>query len=78
VKTGMAKIKLIGYAAEILGYREKTIKIRKPTRLARLLKFPEKVETQRLIILINDAPATLDSIVTDKDEIRIIQMLGGG
>jgi len=74
----MAKIKLIGYVAELLGYREKTLKIKKPLRLQELLHFPRKTETSRLIILVNGAPATPESKITDEDEVVIMQMLGGG
>ena len=78
MKMNMTKIKLIGYVAEIFGYREKIIKLEKPLRLAELLSFPKNVETDRLIILVNGIPATLESIVANEDEILIMQMLGGG
>jgi|Deesub1362B_J571_1020462.scaffolds.fasta_scaffold10679_2 sulfur carrier protein ThiS len=74
----MAKIRLIGYVAEIFGYREKTVKIEKPLRIEELFLFPENMEKKRLIILINGVPATLESKVTDRDELVIMQMVGGG
>jgi len=77
----MVKIKLIGYIAEIFGYREKTVKIEKPIQLKELLRSPQKLENidqERIIILINGAPATLNSTIKDKDEITMMQIVSGG
>jgi len=77
----MAKIKLIGYIAEIFGYREKTVKIEKPIKLKELFQFPhilENMNQKRMIILVNGVPGTPDSIIKDKDEITIMQIVGGG
>jgi len=72
------KIRLIGYIAEVFGYREKTVNIEKPVRIEELFSFPNNMDKERLIILINGTPATLKSKVLDKDEIMIMQMVGGG
>ena len=77
----MTKIKLIGYIAEIFGYREKTVKIDNPIKLKELFQFSTysgNIDKKRVIILINGAPGTPDSTIKDKDEITIMQMVGGG
>jgi len=77
----MTKIKLIGYIAEIFGYREKTVKIENPIKLKDLFQFPhvlENIDQKRLIILVNGALGTPDSTIKDGDEIKIMQIVGGG
>jgi len=73
----MAKIKLLGYIAEIFGYREKTVKIEKPIQLKEILRLP-RINYERVIILINGARATMNSTIKDEDEITIMQIVGGG
>lgn len=72
----MAKIRMIGYIAEISGFREKTVVIERPVQLKDLL--PEKVAQKRTIILVNGLPASMDSRIEGEDQIVIMPVVGGG
>ena len=74
----MAKIRLIGYIAETLGYREKNEKLNKPTRLRDVLKLPENISQERLIILVNQLPTSIDTTIKDGDDIVVMPVMGGG
>ena len=74
----MAKIKMIGYLRELTNVREKTIMIEKPTKLRNAIFFPENLNGERLIILVNGKSATLDTIIKDEDKIVIMPIVGGG
>ena len=73
----MVKIRLISYLSSIAGYREKQIELREPTKIRELISFPTLPE-DRIIILVNERGAKLDTLVMDDDEIKVLPVVGGG
>jgi sulfur carrier protein ThiS len=73
----MVKIRLISYLSNIAGYKEKMIKLDEPTKIRELISFPTLPE-DRIIILVNERGAKLDTIVRDSDEIKVLPVVGGG
>lgn len=73
----MVKIRLISYLSTIAGYKEKQIKVNVPTKIRELISFPTLPE-DRIIILVNERGAKLDTLVQDEDEIKVLPVVGGG
>ncbi len=73
----MVKIRLISYLSSIAGYREKIVQVDGPTKVRELISFPTLPE-DRIIILVNERGAKLDSLVKDDDEIKVLPVVGGG
>jgi len=75
----MTEVRLLGYIAELLGYRRKQLQLEEPTELGDILKFPENVDPERIIILVNGKPATLKHAVEDGDYVVVVMpVIGGG
>lgn len=74
----MAKIKLLGYPAVVAGFKEKEIKIEGKARIREVVIFKKQINEDRIIVLVNHKPATLDTEITDKDNILIMPVIGGG
>jgi len=73
----VATIKLLGAIADFAGFKEKKIKIEKPTKLREIV-YIDKIPQERIIILVNHEPATFDTVITDKDYVVIMPVVGGG
>ncbi|MGQ4834366.1 MAG: MoaD/ThiS family protein [Candidatus Asgardarchaeia archaeon] len=74
----MVKIKILGYPAEAAGFKEKELRIYQKVKIRDLVKFHKKVSEERIIVLVNHNPATLDTEVSDDDFILILPVVGGG
>ena len=74
----MTEIRLLGYIAELLGYRRMQIRLEKAIELGEILKFPENMDLERIIILVNGKPATLKHAVEDGDYVVVMPVIGGG
>ena len=72
----MAELKFLGYLAEVVGGREKSLVLEKPKPLRELLpsSFPEK----NIIILIDNKAGNLDSLIGDENSVVIMPILSGG
>jgi molybdopterin converting factor small subunit len=72
----LAEIKFFGYLVDIVGARAKEVRLEKPAALRKILppSFPET----NIIILINQKPGTLDSLITDDDAVVLMPVLSGG
>jgi len=74
----MARLKLVGHIAELMGFREKEVKVDRPTRLETVLKLPKELDEKRVIIIVNGASASLSKTIEDEDEILVMPVVGGG
>jgi len=72
----MAELRFFGYLSEIAGMRTKVVALDRPARLRDMIppSFPEK----NIIILINEKPASLDSVITNRDTVVLMPILSGG
>ncbi len=72
----MAKLEFFGYLGDIAGAREKEMRLEKPVALREILppSFPEA----NIIILINQKPGHLDSLIRDEDLVALMPVLSGG
>ena len=73
----MVTIRIISYLKEIAGYEEKSFKIDISTQIRELVSFPN-IPDNRLVVLVNEKGARMDSYVTDDDRVVILPMVGGG
>ena len=72
----MAELKFLGYLAEVVGTRTKTLVLDKPTPLRRIL--PSSFPEENVIILIDKKVGSLDSLIENGNSIVIMPMLSGG
>ena len=72
----MAEIKFFGYLVEIVGTRAKEVRLEKPVALRGIL--PSSFPEANIIILINQKPGTLDSLIRDEDAVVLMPVLSGG
>ncbi|MHA1595002.1 MAG: MoaD/ThiS family protein [Candidatus Baldrarchaeia archaeon] len=70
-------VKLLGYIAEMLGFRNRELNIGKGLRVRELLK-GVNVDEKRIIVLINGKPANMDSILRGGEYVVIMPVVGGG
>ena len=72
----MAEFKFFGYLADIAEARVKEMSLEKPVSLRDILpsRFPEK----DIIILINQKPGNLDSLIENGDSVSLMPILSGG
>ncbi len=72
----MAELKFFGYLTDIAGARKKEMRLEKPVTLREILPpaFPE----MNVLILINQNPGRLDSLVRDEDTVALMPILSGG
>ncbi|MHA2253662.1 MAG: MoaD/ThiS family protein [Candidatus Kariarchaeaceae archaeon] len=73
----MVTIRIVSYLKEITGYEEKTIKIDTSIQIRELVSFPD-IPDNRLVVLVNERGAKMDSYVQDDDKIVILPVVGGG
>jgi len=76
----VAKIKLIGWIADLAKFKEKEIKIEFPIKVKELLNIKEidEIDEERIIVLINGKPATLETKVKNNDNVVVMPVIGGG
>lgn len=74
----MVKIKVLGYLTEILGFIEREINLEKPTKLSNILKRYVNLDLENIIIIVNNRPAALDTIINENDKIVLMPIIGGG
>ena len=72
----MAELKFLGYLAEVVGTRTKTLVLDKPTPLRRIL--PSSFPEENVIILIDKKVGNFDSLIENANSIVIMPMLSGG
>jgi molybdopterin converting factor small subunit len=72
----LAELKFLGYLAEVVGTRTKTLVLDKPTPLRRIL--PSSFPEENVIILIDKKVGSLDSLIENGNSIVIMPMLSGG
>jgi molybdopterin converting factor small subunit len=72
----LAKLEFFGYLADIAGARAKEMSLEKPLALREILppSFPET----NIIVLINQKPGHLDSLIRDEDRVALMPVLSGG
>ncbi|MDH5402534.1 MAG: MoaD/ThiS family protein [Candidatus Heimdallarchaeota archaeon] len=73
----MAIVRLIGYFSSIAGYSEKEFIIDQPIKVRDIVNFPN-IPEERIIVLINEKGANLDSIINSTDYVKIFPVIGGG
>jgi len=76
----VVKIKLIGWIADLAKFKEKEVKIETLTKVKDLLNIEkiDKIDEERIIVLINGKPATLETEIKDSDQIVVMPVIGGG
>lgn len=74
----MVKLKLLGFISELIGIKEKEIKLNSPIKLKNIIKLPKNIDLNRLIILVNGKAASPDTLVYDEDEVLLMPIVGGG
>jgi len=72
----LAELKFLGYLAEVVGTRTKTLVLDKPTPLRRIL--PSSFPEENVIILIDKKVGNFDSLIENANSIVIMPMLSGG
>jgi molybdopterin synthase sulfur carrier subunit len=76
----MAKLKLHGVFAQLVGLEEVYVEVKEPTPVGELLRklIPRYEEFKSKIILINGKPSGEEALVSDKDEVKVLPVLSGG
>ncbi|RLE71963.1 MAG: MoaD/ThiS family protein [Thermoprotei archaeon] len=74
----MAKIKYIGYLAELAERREEEVKVDGRIKVKDLLERRIKKGLEELVILVNGLPGSLDTLVDDDDVISVLPVISGG
>lgn len=59
------------------GFRERVFDINEPTTVRDLVSFPDYPD-KRIIVLINEKGATLDTSIIDTDFVKILPIASGG
>ncbi len=72
----LAELKFFGYVADIVGTRAKEVSLGKPVALREIL--PSPFPETDIIILINQKPGRLDSLIRNEDLVTIMPVLSGG
>jgi molybdopterin converting factor small subunit len=72
----LAELKFLGYLAEVVGTRTKSLVLDKPTPLRRIL--PSSFPEENVIILIDKKVGNFDSLIENANSIVIMPMLSGG
>ena len=75
----MVSFRLIGPFVKIAGFKEKEIIIVSPQTL-KTFEFITKFEHlyDRMIILVNGESATIETVVSNDDSVKILPVIGGG
>ena len=72
----MAELKFLGYLAEVVGARTKSLVLDKPTPLREIL--PSSFPEENVIVLIDKKVSNFDSLVENGNSIVIMPVLSGG
>ncbi len=72
----MAEIKFFGFLSELAGKRAERIELTKPVALRELL--PASFPHENVIILVDEKPGDLDTLVTPESTVSLMPMLSGG
>jgi molybdopterin converting factor small subunit len=72
----LAKVKFLGYLAEIVGARTKEVNLEKPSPLREMV--PSTFPETNIIILINQKVGNLDSLIKNEDSVVLMPILSGG
>jgi molybdopterin converting factor small subunit len=72
----LAKVKFLGYLADIVGARTKEVKLEKPSPLREMV--PSPFPETNIIILINQKVGNLDSLIKNEDSVVLMPILSGG
>jgi sulfur carrier protein ThiS len=73
----MVTIRLVGYLKQMAGFRQRDFQITKPTTVRDLVSF-KNYPDERIIVLINEIGATLDSELKESDFVKILPVASGG
>jgi sulfur carrier protein ThiS len=75
----MVNFRLIGPFVKIAGFREKEIIIDSP-RALKTFEFVIKFAplNDRMIILVNGESATIETVISNDDSVKILPVIGGG
>jgi sulfur carrier protein ThiS len=73
----MVTIRLVGYLKQMGGFKEKDFHIENPTTVRDLVSFPDYPD-ERIIVLINEKGATLDTMLDNSDQVKILPIASGG
>ena len=75
----MVNFRLVGPFVKIAGFREKEIVIDSP-RALKTFDFVKKFEplNDRLIILVNGESATIETVISNEDSVKMLPVVGGG
>jgi len=71
------RTKLLGYIAEIVGFKEKELTLRGTTTIRDILG-NVRLDENRIIVLINGKPGKLNDIVEGGEYIVVMPIVGGG
>ncbi|NHJ85340.1 MAG: sulfur carrier protein ThiS [Asgard group archaeon] len=71
------KIRTIGFAEKMFGFKEKEIQFEGSKLLSEILDFTN-IPIDLLAIIVNERAATKDTIVKNNDKIIITQIVAGG
>lgn len=71
------KIRTIGFAEKLLGFKEKEIKVEEEKKLSEIIDFSD-VPLNLIAIIVNEQAATKDTIVNNSDKVIITQIVAGG
>ncbi len=72
----MVKLKLVGYLKTIAGFTTKEYNFTGSKKIRELISFPNFED--RLVILVNEKGANLNTKVSGDDIIKILPVIGGG
>lgn len=72
----MVEIKFIGFIAEKMGAREMNISLKQPMKLQDMLEV--ELSKDRCIVLINHKRGSLDSLIKNGDQVKIMPVVSGG
>lgn len=72
----MVKIKLLGYVAGLAGFKKKEIQINKKVKVKDLLGV--KMSEEKIIVLVNGISGSLETDLSNSDEVVVLPIVGGG
>lgn len=72
----MVKIKLLGYVAGLAGFKKKEIQINKRVKVKDLLGV--KMSEEKIIVLVNGISGSLETDLSNSDEVVVLPIVGGG
>ncbi|MBU7048463.1 MAG: MoaD/ThiS family protein [Theionarchaea archaeon] len=70
------KVKFLGWIASLAGKREMDVKVEGPVQLKEILPF--SLQGRNVIVIVNNNPASGETVVEDTDEIAVLPVISGG